>query len=229
MQTPPRVSAGDATAAVLAAAAAQYAASAGDADACTFVCISDTHGQHAALPPLPAGDVLVHAGDFTVHGSLAETRDFAAWWHAQPHAQKVLIAGNHDKCLARECGSSEDEDDDLGAGVDAGDRRVTAEALLAGPGSHYLCDSAVVTARGAFRVWGSPFQPRFWGAFNLPRGDAIAAKWALIPDGTHVVVTHGPAAGHGDFVPRRREHVGCEDLLREVRLLRRSRCAERVC
>jgi hypothetical protein len=30
-------------------------------------------------------------------------------------------------------------------------------------------------------------------------------------------MTHGPAAGHGDFVKRMQQHVGCEDLLREAR------------
>jgi hypothetical protein len=75
----------------------------------------------------------------------------------------------------------------------------------------------VLTTRGGFTVWGAPWQPRFWGAFNLRRGADIAAMWAQIPDTADVVVTHGPAAGHGDFVPRSREHAGCEDLLREVR------------
>ena len=95
--------------------------------------------------------------------------------------------------------------------------RAEAEALLSGGGSSYLMDAGVVTTRGRFLVWGAPWQPRFWGAFNVRRGRDISEKWAAVPDGTHVVVTHGPAAGHGDFVPSRREHVGCEDLLREVR------------
>jgi predicted phosphodiesterase len=32
-----------------------------------IVCISDTHGQHAKLS-VPAGDVLIHAGDFMALG-----------------------------------------------------------------------------------------------------------------------------------------------------------------
>jgi hypothetical protein len=81
MQTPPRRD----------IAAEQHAAATGEA--CTFVCISDTHSKHADMAPLPPGDVLLHAGDMTVNGSLEEVLDFAAWWHAQPHAQKFIIAG----------------------------------------------------------------------------------------------------------------------------------------
>ncbi len=105
--------------------------------------------------------------------------------------------------------------------------RAAAEAALAGSGSAYLRDAAVTTTRGGFSVWGAPWQPRFWGAFNVRRGPDIAAIWARIPATADVVVTHGPVAGHGDFVPRSREHVGCEDLLREVRAL--CRAAPRSC
>ena len=46
------------------------------------------------------------------------------------------------------------------------------------------------------KVYGSPWQPWFGGwAFNLERGPDIAAKWALIPDDTDVLLTHGPPAG----------------------------------
>ena len=34
-----------------------------------FVCISDTHNRNIALPK---GDVLIHAGDLTNHGSYEE-------------------------------------------------------------------------------------------------------------------------------------------------------------
>lgn len=95
--------------------------------------------------------------------------------------------------------------------------RLEAEALLHRGASQYVRHAAVATRRGGFLVFGSPVTPAFWGAFNVRRGAPLAALWAAIPDGADVVVTHGPAAGHGDWVPRKREHVGCEDLLREVR------------
>ena len=103
---------------------------------------------------------------------------------------------------------------DLGV---VGAQLLQAQEALSGRGSTYLLDAGVTTARGGFRVWGTPHQPRFWGAFNEKRGAQIAAKWALIPSDTDVLLVHGPPAGHGDFVARKREHAGCEDLLQEAR------------
>jgi hypothetical protein len=45
------------------------------------------------------------------------------------------------------------------------------------------------------RIWGSPWQPNYheW-AFMLERGEVIKKKWDLIPEGTDVLITHGPPA-----------------------------------
>lgn len=40
-----------------------------------LVLISDTHEQHRNLT-IPDGDVLVHAGDFTMNGKLSAVKDF---------------------------------------------------------------------------------------------------------------------------------------------------------
>jgi Icc-related predicted phosphoesterase len=53
-------------------------------------------------------------------------------------------------------------------------------------------------------------------AFNLPRGRALADKWALIPEGIDVLVTHGPPHGIGDRGPVA-GRLGCEDLLARVK------------
>ena len=201
------------------------AASSDASQSCTFVCISDTHNQHAALS-LPPGDVLLHAGDLTLRGSLSEAQAFAAWWHAQPHAQKVVVPGNHDFCFDAHMAGERGPEAALGGAA----LHDIAAALLHRPedGSHLLLDSGVRTRRGGFGIWGAPWQPKFWGAFNLPvLGREAAAKWALIPDATDVVVTHGPAAGFLDFVPRVRRHVGCPLLAQE--LLGRVRPAAHVC
>ena len=42
------------------------------------VCISDTHNAHRDLQ-LPAGDVLIHAGDFTQFGKEEHASDFNDW------------------------------------------------------------------------------------------------------------------------------------------------------
>lgn len=153
-----------------------------------LVCLSDTHGRHAELD-VPEGDVLVHAGDFTARGREREVADFGAWLAAQPHAHKVVVAGNHDFLFERE--------------------PVRARELL-GQEILYLQDSGAKLAGLTF--WGSPWQPWFhdW-AFNLQRGAALAEIWARAPAGVDVLVTHSPPMGVLDRTSRG-ERVGCEDL-----------------
>lgn len=54
--------------------------------------ISDTHSQHRQLQDLPAADVIVHSGDFTMAGTEAEVIDFMEWFCALPYKHKVFIA-----------------------------------------------------------------------------------------------------------------------------------------
>ena len=78
-------------------------------------------------------------------------------------------------------------------------------------GATYLQDSGVELM--GLRIWGSPWQPVFFNwAFNLPRGEPLRARWALIPNDTDVLVTHGPPMGHGDMTSEG-TRVGCEALL----------------
>lgn len=60
-----------------------------------IVCISDTHGKHRELR-LPAGDVLVHAGDFTKFGRRKDAEDFNQWLADLPFKAKIVVNGNHE-------------------------------------------------------------------------------------------------------------------------------------
>ena len=161
-----------------------------------IVCISDTHLQHGFA--IPGGDVLIHAGDGTSCGSWKEVAQWFSWFALQPHRHKVVIAGNHDFLFERE--------PELVAG-------------LLPPGVVYLQDSGVVIE--GIKIWGSPWQPWFCDlAFNLPRGQRLAEKWAQIPDDTQMLITHGPPYGILDKLPGATgEHVGCEALLERVQAL----------
>jgi Icc-related predicted phosphoesterase len=68
--------------------------------------------------------------------------------------------------------------------------------------------------------YGSPWQPYFgdW-AFNLRRGPEIRAKWDAIPEGTDILITHGPPLGHGDRTVYGKE-VGCADLMAAIDRIR---------
>jgi Icc-related predicted phosphoesterase len=158
-----------------------------------LVCLSDTHGDHRQVV-VPAGDVLLHAGDLTAHGAQADFEDFLAWFSAHPHRHKLFIAGNHDLFLE----SSES----------------IAQQLLAGTDVTWLNDSGVCI--DGVNFWGSPITLRFhdW-AFMREPGDDIAKHWQQIPANTDVLLTHGPPHHILDTVQRpdnTEEHTGCPQL-----------------
>ena len=162
-----------------------------------IVAVADTHLYHRELE-VPDGDVFVHAGDMCRGGSLEEFGRAARWICGLPHAHKIVIAGNHDWCFVRQ--------------------PAEARALLVGEGVHYLEDSGVEV--GGLRVWGSPWQPEFGGwAFNLPRGEKLAEKWALIPAAIDLLITHGPPQGFGDR-SWSAARTGCVDLRARVEVVR---------
>ena len=61
-----------------------------------FVCLSDTHNARPAdgAFKLPKGDVLVHAGDLTKQGTLAELRKTLDWIEEADFEVKIVIAGD---------------------------------------------------------------------------------------------------------------------------------------
>ena len=63
-----------------------------------LVLLSDTHGLHREIS-IPDGDVLVHAGDFCSQGEAVEAKLFGEFLRGLPHHNKVMIAGNHGRCL----------------------------------------------------------------------------------------------------------------------------------
>ncbi len=154
-----------------------------------IVCISDTHGLHRRMAhPIPEGDLLLHAGDLTGGGRLDELPEVEAFLAGLPHQHKIVIPGNHDWCFQRDEESA---------------RGILRSATC-------LIDEAI--AVGNHLIWGSPWQPEFndW-AFNLPRGPALAEKWARIPRDASIVITHGPAQGILDRNASG-ESTGCRDL-----------------
>lgn len=155
-----------------------------------IVLLSDTHGLHDEMAPVPDGDILIHAGDLTRSGSLAEISNLTAFFASLPHKHKVVIAGNHDFCFEKD--------------------KVQAAKLL--PGTIYLQDK--LTELMGLKIYGSPWQPRFgdW-AFNLDRGTPLRSVWSRIPDKTDILVTHGPPYSIHDLTELEKQHVGCKDLL----------------
>ena len=166
------------------------------------VCISDTHTFHKSLV-IPAGDILIHAGDFTFKGREEEVRSFGEWFRAQPHKFKCLIAGNHDLSFEKNLAQA----------------RAWLRGDVEDPSFIYLQDqTAYLDIDGRrIQVYGSPWQPEFgnW-AFNLKRGVELKKKWDKIPVDLDILITHGPPASILDMCDHG-ERVGCEELYEAVK------------
>jgi hypothetical protein len=160
--------------------------------------LSDLHGH---LPPVDPCDVLVLAGDvcpFDDHSVAAQAAflagPFADWLDAVPAGRVVGIAGNHDFVFA-----------------DAPDRVPDRLRWT------YLQDSGVTV--DGLHFYGSPWCPEYgrW-AFNLDEA-GLAAKWAMIPAGLDVLLTHTPPFGVGDRA-KNGGHVGSRTLARRLQSVR---------
>ena len=179
------------------------------ADAIRVLCISDTHCQHQNLDPILAhlvcgADMLIHAGDFTLSGTKGEVKEFASWL-ASPLlrnlAVKVIIAGNHEKNFDPAYTTKI-----YRTAYDPSISRI----ISADPRWTYLEDSAC--EHFGLVLWGSPRAPRIGsGAFGYFRvGSAARDIWSRCPEGTDVVVSHGPPSRCLDLCAA--GHVGCKDL-----------------
>ena len=78
-----------------------------------IICVSDTHGL--TVDEVPEGDILIHAGDMTVHGSIPEIQAQVDWLCSLPHKEIVVISGNHDTYLDPRTRPSLREDQRKGA------------------------------------------------------------------------------------------------------------------
>jgi Icc-related predicted phosphoesterase len=161
--------------------------------------ISDTHGKHEHLTSnrmgnsLGSGDILIHCGDISNVGKTHEIKSFLDWFSNTPFTHKIFIAGNHD------------------FGFELVDY-IAPEYIE--KGVTYLFDSSIEI--DGIKFYGSPWQPEFYNwAFNLPRGEKLAEKWAKIPGDTDVLITHGPAYRMLDHTIQG-ELVGDEDLFNRI-------------
>lgn len=179
-----------------------------NSDEITVVCISDTHN---ALPGLlPAGDILIHAGDLSQYGTFAEVQAQLAWLDKQPHPHKVVIAGNHDLLLDTTFVAAHP---DRELGRYPGRRRSDLDWGGVKYLEHQSAELWIQDKARSVRVFGSPWTPACGsGAFQYSTTEAARAKWEnAVPAGTDLVVTHGPPKGHLDDGGK-----GCGVLLAEL-------------
>lgn len=170
--------------------------------------LSDTHSLHREILELPAADLLLHTGDFTISGTDAEYRDFDGWIGYWKNVERVkhcvAIAGNHE---------FHHPTNEIRAG------KLTHAAVL-DPNyvrsrlrnATFLAHEQVVF--DGLRIFGSTWEPYsdgccpdnhppteqpVWAAYCSSNPCACVHKFDRIPAGTHLLMTHGPASGVLDW------------------------------
>lgn len=160
--------------------------------------ISDTHFMHRYLE-IPDGvyDMIIHSGDCSNHRSPylnePEVRDFIEWYGSLDIKHKVFVAGNHDTSIEH--------------------RLVTPEQIRE-KGIVYLENEGIEI--DGLTLWGTPCTPEFgkgW-AWNRKR-DKMYKVWEQIPEGTDIVISHGPPKNILDLTYDRDNQLdacGCSNM-----------------
>ena len=166
-----------------------------------IVAVSDTH--QAYLEDLPKGDVLIHAGDFSLLPKnsyknrdlmIQELTDLKNWFDKvrSKYKHTILVPGNHDWIFEVDYDFAKD---------------FMKETIV-------LNDDSI-TIEGQ-KIWGTPINLEFhnW-AFNRAAGDDILSHFNKIPKDTDILITHGPPLGILDqaFPLDNSPNLGDVDLL----------------
>lgn len=183
-----------------------------------IVAISDTHNKlNKIINTIPDGDLLIHAGDLTGRGEIWEVEkelDYLAHLNDK-FKDTVIIAGNHDWL---------------------GELNPTLMKQMCDDRDITYLDNSGVEIDGV-EIWGSAWTPWFYSwAFNARRteteqkafgGVYIKDIWDKIPEGTDILITHGPPAmildevtmANGDsYDPPR--NVGCDELYEAIKRIK---------
>jgi Icc-related predicted phosphoesterase len=159
-------------------------------EAIRVVVIGDTHEHHRDLV-IPDGNLLIHAGDITRNSfSSRAIQDFNDWLRHLPHQHKIVIPGNHDYGLADP----------------AWQKLITSAILLINNGVELM----------GLKFWGTPITPVDHGHFGGATAADREAQFRRIPDGTNILISHGPPHGILDQEHTSSTAQGCHELLAAV-------------
>lgn len=169
-----------------------------------IVAISDVHNRYHNLI-IPECDLLISAGDYSFHGEPAVVKAYHQWLNEQKAARIISGQGNHEEWVEKNF------------------EEAKVIALAACPRVDFVEEGEIII--DGVKVWYSSITPWFhdW-AYNRHRGDAIDAHWKKIPEGTNILVTHGPPYGILDCVNRvdgtPKERVGCWNLKARIKTIK---------
>jgi predicted MPP superfamily phosphohydrolase len=165
------------------------------------VCISDLH----SLDPgkIPNGDVLIHAGDITAHGTPSELQAAIDLLSPLPHKHKYIIAGNHDTYLDPSSRTTLLKADQHHAPLNW----KSLTYLQHSSASIYL-----PSHNRSLHIHGSPQTPLPDPAFAFTYARSQDAWHKTVPPETDILITHSPPKHHLDLPAA----LGCEHLAAEV-------------
>jgi Icc-related predicted phosphoesterase len=162
-----------------------------------FALISDTHGF---CPEIPTGvEAVIHAGDVAADVDVLQNYCNQIYpWAAAAGVPIHATFGNHD--FAGEEGT-------LPGGCPANLR--------------FYIDQAVDI--NGVKFWFSPWSNYIGPWAFMQDENGLAAKYAQIPDGTEVIVSHGPPKDYGDQITWKGHHVGSVALAKRCANLKKLR------
>jgi Icc-related predicted phosphoesterase len=146
-----------------------------------LVIISDTHDKF--IKELPAGDVLIHCGDYSLYGEYNETKKFFDWIDSQPHKHKIVIPGNHEVAI---CPLKKEFSPDYDK---------IMELIKSYKNVNFLIDKEVII--DGIKFYGTPWcggdfhVMHRWG-FWARTSNQRTKYFSKIPDDTDVLITHTP-------------------------------------
>ena len=157
-----------------------------------IVIISDTHNL---TPELPSGDLLIHAGDFTMRGEMDEVKQFSKWLSSIQDQFRyiILTPGNHDFWFD---GNNSD----------------------VYPRTNVFVNQCIIIE--GIKFWLSPYSNQFASWAFMGEENELSKIWNKIPTDTDVVVTHGPPKGILDLslfeYKDMTKHAGSQSLLYRI-------------
>ncbi|KAL5336507.1 Metallo-dependent phosphatase-like protein [Aspergillus crustosus] len=190
-----------------------------------FVCLSDTHGYKPSEAgfKLPAGDVMIHAGDLTNQGSESELRKTMNWIAAADFEVKIIICGNHDITLDEPFYSQYGSK--FHNKVPQDPAKCIDIVTTASPSIAFLKhESALIRLRNptgpntAFKVFGSPYSQCDGTWAFLYESHEAEELWRQIPFDADIVVTHMPPHLHCDQIAG--VSMGCKTLRKNLERVR---------
>lgn len=149
----------------------------------SLIILSDTHNQHSKISMPRNMDIIIHAGDSCINGTMDEYNSFLEWFKLQSCTNKIMINGNHD-----DIASEHQSDAQIYNGI------------------NHLWDREIIINN--LRIYGSPYrtvpQERMlakkvnWSAFMITETWAELV-WREIPNGLDILITHQPPYGILDY------------------------------